>query len=145
MNAAEVLQLCRAVKAFCPSQKIDHYTPDAWLTILGRYNYADARAVVEELAAIPTEPGKATYIEPGNIIGGINRLTAKRNAEAPVANPPSGLTANEYLEWRRNIRSANGQTPALPEYGHVANPEVVAAIRALTRQLAIERGEGETQ
>lgn len=140
MNAAEILQLCRAVKAFCPSQKIDQFTPDAWLTILGRYDYADARAVVEELAATPTEPGKATYIEPGNIIGGINRLTAKRIAEAPVVNPPSGLTANEYLEWQRKVRSANGAAVIQHTEPVYASAEIVAAIRALTRQLAIERG-----
>ena len=35
MNHAESILLCRTVAAYCPAQKFDALTPDAWHDLLG--------------------------------------------------------------------------------------------------------------
>lgn len=106
MNAAEILQLCRFVKACCPSQVLDEYTPQAWAVILGRYDYADAKQAVAELVSLPLDQGKARYIEPGHIIGGIQRIRDRRLGQVAMPEPPPGLDAAEYRDWTRRTRNA---------------------------------------
>ena len=50
MNRTEIVQLCRLVKAVCPSQAIDQLTPDAWTLILGHVAYEDAKAAVLKIS-----------------------------------------------------------------------------------------------
>ena len=113
MNTAEALRLCRLVKAVCPAQAMDEFTPDGWALTLGRYSYDDAKAAVVVLASMPLEPGRSRYIEPGHIIGGINRLRTQRLTETQLPNPPAGLDAAGYVGWLRAQRAAiaAGQQP----------------------------------
>lgn len=137
MNRTEAARLCRLVKACCPSQAIDEYTPDIWGEILAGYAYADAAQVVRDIVGQPLEPGRSRYIEPGHIVGGIHRMRAQRLADAPPIDPPSGLTAAEYCDWQREQRraAAAGQAPT-PRPVTPADPERVAAIlRAATPQV----------
>ena len=137
MNRTEAARLCRLVKACCPSQAIDEYTPDIWGEILASYAYADAAHVVRDLVGQPLEPGKSRYIEPGHIIGGIRRMRTQRLTEAPPSDPPSGLSAAEYCAWQRQQRLAvaAGRAPMTRPVAP-ANPERVAAIlRAATPQV----------
>lgn len=106
MNAAEILQVCRLVKALCPSQTFDEFTPDAWTLVLGRFGYADAKQALAEIASAPLEPGRSRYIEPGHIVGGINRIRSKRVADTMFPEPPAGLTAAEYATWENRTREA---------------------------------------
>ena len=46
MTPHETLLLTRYVKACCPQQAIDEYTPDAWHDLLGDLSLADCRAAV---------------------------------------------------------------------------------------------------
>lgn len=138
MNAAEVLQLCRLVKACCPSQTLDEYTPQAWGLILADCAYVDAKQAVAELVRLPLEPGRARYIEPGHIIAGVQRIRSKRLAES-MPEPPSGLDADAYLAWLRTTRAAVADGAYLPpDPPPPARPELVAQIRAIASTLAID-------
>lgn len=137
MNTAEVLQLCRLVKACCPSQVFDAYTPDAWALILGGYDYDDAKRAVAEMVSAPLDPGKARYIEPGHIIGGIGRIRRQR-LEGAMPEPPSGLGTDDYLAWLRTTRAAVASGTYVPTaVVEQARPELVAQVRAIAASLSI--------
>jgi len=105
MIAAEVLQICRLVKACCPSQQFDQYTPDAWGLILGGWDFEDAKAAIAAIVSAPLEPGKSRYIEPGHVIGGVMRIRAKRLDAQLVPAPPAELeSAAEQIAWQRRVR-----------------------------------------
>jgi len=110
---SEIVQLCRLVKALCPSQTFHTFTPDGWSLVLAGYDYADAKAAVMQIVSAPLEPGRSRYIEPGHIIGGIHRLRTQRLTETQLPNPPAGLDAAGYVGWLRAQRAAiaAGQQP----------------------------------
>lgn len=114
MNRTEAVQLCRLVKALCPSQAIDQYTPEAWALVLAHVDYDDAKLAVQQLSSLELEPGKARYIDPGHIIGQVRRIRAKRIDDHGPIDPPAGLNAGEYLHWLRNATNAiaGGRPPA---------------------------------
>lgn len=130
MNAAEILQLCRFVKACCPSQVLDEFTPQAWGLILGRYDYADAKQAVADLVSTPLEPGKARYVEPGHIIGGIQRIRQRRLGHIALPEPPPGLDANEYRTWQLRTREAIASGTYTPpdQPKAIASPQRVAEL-----------------
>ena len=136
MMPSEVVKLCRLVKAVCPSQAFDTYTPDAWVTLLGDRAYDDAVAAVQNLAKLPLEPGKARYIEPGHIIGEIRRIHAKRLTGPSIGEPPAGLNPTEYRQWliRSRAGAVTGQPLPQPSLGRPADPARVAEILAEARQ-----------
>lgn len=135
MNHTEVTQLCRLVKALCPSQAFDQYTPDAWSIVLEPYGYEDAKTAVAAIVGAPLEPGKSRYIEPGHIIGGIGRIRAARLAAIPMPEPPDGLTPAAYLSWERATRSAIASgtyTPAGDRPAITAPERLADHVRAIT-------------
>ena len=136
MTPNETIALCRYVKAICPSQALDQYTPDAWHLILGHLEYDDAKLAVTQIASLDLEPGKARYIEPGHILATVKRIRAKRLDDyGPIDNPPAGLNAAEYLTWLRTTRNAiaNGQAPQHRQL--TTNPAGQARFQALTRRI----------
>ncbi len=121
MNRLDAVKLCQLVKACCPSQQFDEYTPDAWALILGRYSFDDARHAVEEIVSAPLELGRSRYIEPGHIVTVINRARGVRLGSTPMPAPPAGLDPAEYATWHNRTREAiaNGtyvpaEEPAIP-------------------------------
>ena len=74
MSPEETIALCRLVKAVCPSQALDQYTPDAWALILRHIDYNDAKQAVIDIASQPLEPGRSRYIEPGHIVAQVKRI-----------------------------------------------------------------------
>ena len=137
MNALEVIQICRLVKALCPSQTFDEYTPDAWAIVLEPYSYTDAKTAIATIAGAPLEPGKSRYIEPGHIIDGIQRIRRKR-LEDSMPEPPSGLDPDAYLAWLRTTKAAvaNGTYQPQP-LTQIARPELVAEIRNIATKLTL--------
>lgn len=65
--------LTRYVKACCPQQAIDEYTPDAWHDLLGNLGLADCRAAVAAVAK------RQPFVAPAEIIAEVKR--ASRAAE----------------------------------------------------------------
>ena len=72
MTPSETVILTRYVKALCPAQAIDEFTPDAWHDVLGGYTLDDCRSSAALAAA--TRP----FVAPADIIAEVRR---KRRAE----------------------------------------------------------------
>lgn len=72
MNATEALTLCRYVKAACPQQAIDTYTPDAWFDLLGDLDYAEALEAVKALCR------QQPFVAPSEIRGQISDTRSRR-------------------------------------------------------------------
>lgn len=115
MNTAEAILLLRKVKAHCPSQKIDEYTPEAWAEVLDGVDFRDANEAVVAICKAPLEIGKARYIEPGHIIGEVGRIRSSRIGrygpiEIPADMDPDPFNGSEihYLKIVRG-RIASGE------------------------------------
>ena len=135
MSPEETIALCRLVKAVCPSQALDQYTPDAWSLILRHIDYNDAKQAVIDIASRPLEPGKSRYIEPGHIIAQVKRIRAQRLADHGPLIPPPGLDGTtEYLAWIRQasaVVASGGSLPTPPAVA--ADPGRSAAVIASIR------------
>lgn len=75
MTPDETVVLARYVRALCPQQKFDEYTPDAWHDVLGEYRLDAARAAACRVAK------KQPFVSPAEIIGEI-RASRGENASA---------------------------------------------------------------
>lgn len=81
MIATEMATLVRFVKALCPAQKIDEYTPDAWMLVIGDLEFADAEAAVKKLGR-----GQA-FIAAADIATEVGRIRAARLASYVETEP----------------------------------------------------------
>lgn len=109
MNNSEAVVLCRYVKAICPQQAIDEYTPDAWGDLLPDISLADARDAVRELGR------RQPFIAPAEIVAETKRIRGRRIANAPHPVPPPGLDPIETAEWLRAAWKRIGDGEALPD------------------------------
>lgn len=62
MTPDETVVLARYVRALCPQQKFDEFTPDAWHDVLGGYPLAEARTAAAAVA------GRQPFVSPAEII-----------------------------------------------------------------------------
>lgn len=74
MNREQTVKLTRTVKALCPHQAIDEYTPDAWYVVLRHLDLADC---MEAVAAIN---GRQPFIAPSDIV---KEIAARRGKDEP--------------------------------------------------------------
>ena len=83
MTPRETVILVRYVKALCPQQAIDEFTPDAWHDVLGDYDLADARAACVAVAS------RQPFVAPAEIIAEVrrarNRTLEVERSEAIIA------------------------------------------------------------
>jgi len=140
VNQTEIIKLCRLVKALCPSQVFDEFSPDAWGLILSGYRYEDAKSAVATIASAPLEPGRSRYIEPGHVIGGILRIRrARLDAFENVVTPPPGLDVRSYQDWYLRTRRAIADgTYTAPTAEPTADPECIAAIVDAAKPKALD-------
>jgi hypothetical protein len=71
MTPTETVMLARFVKALCPQQQIDSYTPDAWHEVLGHLELGDCRLAAAACAR------RKPFVAPAEIIAEL----ADREAE----------------------------------------------------------------
>ncbi|MFE9855524.1 hypothetical protein [Streptomyces sp. NPDC005780] len=83
MTPDETVVLARYVRALCPQQKFDEYTPDAWHDVLGDWPLATARTAAAAVAK------KQPFVSPAEIIAEIRK---QRDAKADSFQGP-GLPA----------------------------------------------------
>jgi len=86
VTPTETVALTRYVKACCPQQQIDDYTPDAWFDLLGDLSLADCLAAVREVCK------RQPFIAPAEIRTEVRRVRRERLAREIVPAPPSELT-----------------------------------------------------
>ena len=140
MSPEETIALCRLVKAVCPSQALDQYTPDAWALILRHIDYNDAKQAVIDIASQPLEPGKSRYIEPGHIIGGVRRIRSQRIDDYGPVSPPAGLDTAGYMDWLRETVHliGSGLPPARQAVEVTSVPSGAELIAAIMQALPKE-------
>lgn len=108
--------LVRFIRALCPQQRIDEYTPDAWHEVIGHLDFDDARNAV--IAVKHSKP----FVDTSDIVTEVNR--AKRSAEAH----PSARTVGDAVAAAN--RRELGAAPATP-----ANAAFKAAVADMTAKL----------
>jgi hypothetical protein len=105
MTPDETVVLARYVRALCPGQKFDEYTPDAWHDVLADFALTDARAAAAAVAR------KQPFVSPAEIIAEIRKQRDERaadfqgpglSAEVPDADPDD---VQAYLSALRGLRT----------------------------------------
>lgn len=101
MNPAETVILARYVRALCPQQKFDEYTPDAWHGILAGYDLDDARSAVANHVTAGN-----SFVSVAEIITGIKAIRLRR---IEAANPLyDGTPDEDGQQSAENIRALVG-------------------------------------
>lgn len=85
MNAQEAIAVCRYVRAACPQQAMDEFTPQAWADLLTDVRYEDAQEAVRVLVK------QRPFVAPAEIITEIKRIGAKRTRSYGTADIPDDL------------------------------------------------------
>ncbi|MGW7334297.1 hypothetical protein ACWGIU_38030, partial [Streptomyces sp. NPDC054840] len=110
MTPDETVVLARYVRALCPQQKFDEYTPDAWHDVLGDYPLVAARRAAATVAR------RQPFISPAEIIEVIEQQRAENAsdfqgpglpAEVPDADPDDPVAYIAALRAQR-YRAADG-------------------------------------
>lgn len=123
MTPIETVALCRYVKACCPQQAIDEYTPDAWFDLIGGLDFEDAKTAVRRVA------GRQPFAAPAEIAAEVKRIRAERvQAYGELPLPPAWIRGIEdgpqfnaaYQRWLGETKDAiaSGREPdgdRLPE------------------------------
>ncbi|GAA0423723.1 hypothetical protein [Streptomyces luteireticuli] len=73
MTPDETVALTRYVRAMCPGQRFDEYTPDAWHDVLRSYDLGDARQAVVALV-----DAGAVFVGVGEIAARVRQMRAAR-------------------------------------------------------------------
>ena len=135
MNRAEVVALCRIVRAYCPAQAMDEYTPDAWFDVLCGLRSVDAVDAVKHLAR------SQSFIDPSQIRARVRYVRHDREERGrPSLVAPDWIGELEdgpaqtiaYEKWLdRELRSlADGNPPPTPRALAGMPDDARAAIRA---------------
>ncbi len=110
MTPTEAIKLCRLVKACCPQQQMDEFTPDAWGELLSDLRLVDCLDAVKVLAR------RKPFIAPSEIRDEVRRIRNERIERAGVLTPPPGLDGADYQRWLYTTRRAIGNGEAPPVY-----------------------------
>lgn len=100
MTPEETLLLTRYVKACCPQQTIDEYTPDAWHDLLGDLSLADCRA------AVATVTRAQPFCAPSEIRAEVRRVRDERIDRAKIPAPPPEVANGDRETYRAALHAA---------------------------------------
>lgn len=131
MNMQEAIALCRYTQACCPQQRLDQYTPDAWLDLLGDLTYADCKTAVANVAK------RAPFVAPAEIRTEVAHIHRDRIDEAILTGAPEDPA--DYLAWLKRTRRlvAEGRQSDLPQIEpdkHQVSADFIRQLRARSRQ-----------
>ncbi|MEV5911095.1 hypothetical protein AB0M00_19605 [Streptomyces chartreusis] len=126
MTPEEVVVLAAYVHALCPAQKIDQYTPDAWIDVfeaVPQFSLADCREGASRVA------GRQPFVAPAEIIAEVRKLRETRLADFQYE-PVEGETGKESIARRRAqvAACADGTRPAVLAIEGRRRPELQAAL-----------------
>jgi hypothetical protein len=109
MTPQETLLLARYVKACCPQQAIDRYTPEAWHDLLGDLSLADCKDAVTAVAK------RQPFVAPAEIRAEVRHIRDERLRFGDDPAPPPELLDDPaaYNAWLRDHAKqiADGDTP----------------------------------
>lgn len=100
MTPTETVALLRIVKAICPAQKFDEFTPDVWAELLADLRLDDCRVAVKALG------NRQVFIAPAEIRHEVRRIRADRLDRHPLPAPPAGLSPSQTIAWQRQTTRA---------------------------------------
>jgi hypothetical protein len=100
MNREQAIVLCRYVKACCPQQAIDEYTPDAWHDLIGDLRFEDCREAVKAIA------GRQPFVAPSEIRDQVKKIREKRLHDFQYVPVPGDENTAVYLKNLREQRAA---------------------------------------
>ena len=131
MNMKEAIALCRYTQACCPQQRLDQYTPDAWLDLLGDLTYADCKTAVANVAK--REP----FVSPAEIRTEVAHMRRDRIDEAILTGAPEDPA--DYIHWLKRTRRlvADGRQANLPQLEpgkHQVSADFIRRLRAKSKQ-----------
>lgn len=102
MTPTEIATIIGIVKALCPAQKFDEYTPDAWELVLEDFPFDDAKAALKTLGR------QLRFISPADIAQEVRRVRNVRAAQytdyadtLPVSDP------DDWRAYMQDIRAHN--------------------------------------
>lgn len=141
MTPQETLVITRYIKASCPQQAIDEYTPEAWHDQFRDLSMEDCRAATAAVI------GRQPFVSPSEIRAEVRRIREQRIARSVIEAPPPELADDPRAycrELAKNVkRAADGlappaEAPALPAgtqgQRHDGRPaslrEAIAGLRA---------------
>lgn len=132
MNATDAITLCRYVKAACPQQAMDEYTPQAWVDAFADTNAADAQQAARDL--IRRQP----FVAPSEIIAEVRKIRAARIKAHGDPIPPADLDPAEELTWRQDAWRRIGDGEKIPGRGahHEVDYDQREAIEAARLQVS---------
>lgn len=104
MNAIESLTLTRFVRAVCPQQKFDEYTPDFWFKLLGDLNFADCEEALIELGK------RQTFVSPAEIRAEVKRIRNGRLERAFEDMPELDAHRDDVNAWLAALRDGRRRT-----------------------------------
>lgn len=129
MNREETTALCRYVKACCPQQQIDEYTPDAWHDLIGKLDFADCREAVVRVAT------RQPFVAPAEIRAEVQRIRSDRLHDfqyVPVDGDDDWEIYLAALRAQRTAVADGRREAAPPAIKAPADPEAVEALIAGT-------------
>lgn len=109
MTPKETLLLARYVKACCPQQAMDTYTPEAWHDLLGDLELGDCKAAVQAVAK------RQPFVAPAEIRAEVRRIKDERLERTPVPAPPAELLDDPAAYADRLRQSAQAIASGQPE------------------------------
>lgn len=110
MTPREAVLLTRYVKACCPQQQIDEYTPDAWHDLIGHLELADCREAVKTVAV------RQPFVAPAEIRAEVQRIRSNRLHDFQYVPVEGDSDPQVYLAALRDQRAAvaDGRREAAP-------------------------------
>lgn len=116
MNRTETVALLRIVKAACPAQKLDEYTPEAWADLLSDLRFEDCQEALRNLGR------RLVFIAPAEIRIEVRRIRKDRLDRSPLPVPPPDLTPLETLAWQRETNKAIADGTYVPPALELVKP-----------------------
>jgi hypothetical protein len=120
MTNEETVILTRYVKAACPQQAMDRYTPDAWHDMIGDLSLAECKQAVVAMVG-----RRQPFIAPAEIRTEVARIRTERIARSVIPAPPPEL-CDDPPAYRQALQAATRQAAD----GHGIPAEGLAAITA---------------
>lgn len=127
MTEEDTVLLVGYVRALCPQQRFDEYSPDAWYDVLHDYSLNEAKTAAASVAS------RQPFVAPGEIATEVRKVrrelvSVDAETEPPAADP------NDVPLYLRTLRThrravATGLTPAIPALPASITEADVAAMR----------------